>query len=364
MRKNEAKWVESRQRWQINVQVDGERKTFTSTVTGTKGKVAAEKAADKWVETRHTKDVRFEKLWGVFLEEVEKTTGTANYKKHESIGRLWLLPEVGHRKLSKITNEHWQNCVNAAYEKGLSKKTCSNIRASITAVYGFAKKRRAPLDRPEDIAIPKQAPVGERNILQPDDIKKLFANDTILHRGGQVPCFFIHAWRFIVLTGLRRGELAGLQKGDIKDRVLYVRRSVNSENEITGGKNDNAKRYIVLSERQKLVLQEQADLLKRNGIVTTWLFPGRDGRMVSPNRIYDNWCTFRKQYDIKASIHEMRHTTVSVAMADVPEQLLKRMVGHSKSMDTFGVYGHDVKGEMQRASDLLDEVFSRIIDDD
>ena len=29
-RKNEAQWIESRQRWQIKVQVDDKRKTFTS----------------------------------------------------------------------------------------------------------------------------------------------------------------------------------------------------------------------------------------------------------------------------------------------------------------------------------------------
>ncbi len=67
-RKNEARWIESRQRWQINVQNDGERKTFTSATIGPKGKITAEKAADKWLESKHTKDVRFNVLWDRFLE--------------------------------------------------------------------------------------------------------------------------------------------------------------------------------------------------------------------------------------------------------------------------------------------------------
>ena len=51
-RKNEAAWVESRGRWQINVQADGIRRTFSSRIAGRKGKIEAEKKADKWLEDR------------------------------------------------------------------------------------------------------------------------------------------------------------------------------------------------------------------------------------------------------------------------------------------------------------------------
>ena len=48
-RKNEAVWTESRKRWQINVQVDGVRKTFTSSFPGRRGKADAERKADRWL---------------------------------------------------------------------------------------------------------------------------------------------------------------------------------------------------------------------------------------------------------------------------------------------------------------------------
>ena len=51
-RKNEAKWVASANRWQINVQLEGRRRTFTSSIKGLKGKIAAEKKADAWLENR------------------------------------------------------------------------------------------------------------------------------------------------------------------------------------------------------------------------------------------------------------------------------------------------------------------------
>ena len=41
-RKSEAIWIESRSRWQINVQDNGVRKTFTSTLAGRRGKADAD----------------------------------------------------------------------------------------------------------------------------------------------------------------------------------------------------------------------------------------------------------------------------------------------------------------------------------
>ena len=71
-RKNEAKWLEKYQRWQINVQRDGKRKTFYSKTPGTKGKIDAEKQADKWLKGGfENPTMRFSKLYELFLAEKE-----------------------------------------------------------------------------------------------------------------------------------------------------------------------------------------------------------------------------------------------------------------------------------------------------
>ena len=49
-RTNTAKWVESAQRWQINVQKDGVRKTFTSARPGRTGQREANAKADAWLD--------------------------------------------------------------------------------------------------------------------------------------------------------------------------------------------------------------------------------------------------------------------------------------------------------------------------
>lgn len=362
-RKNEAAWMENQNRWQIKVQFNGMRRTFMSSTPGRKGKIEAERKADEWLEDGLTSDPRLDVLWEKFLASIDKSVSSANYVKHESIGRNWLLPSLKLRRISTITMEDWQKCIKAAAKEGLSHKSCANIRASITALYNYARKCRAKMERPDLLEIPKSTPRGKRKILQPDQLKQLFSIDWIMAHGKQTPCFFIHAWRFIVLTGLRRGELAGLRREDIKDGVMHVRRAINSMGEETGGKNENAERYIVLTNRLAHILAAQAAMLKAKGIISPWLFPGEDGRCVDPNSITRTWRTYCRQHDVSCSIHELRHTMVSIVKADVPEDLLKARVGHSKSMDTKGVYGHTVDGDAERCAALIDNVFDRLLGD-
>jgi len=51
---------------------------------------------------------------------------------------------------------------------------------------------------------------------------------------------------------------------------------------------------------------------------------------------------------------------ISVVKADIPEALLKPIVGHSQAMDT-GIYQHIVDGDAERASIIIDHVFDRLL---
>ena len=46
---------------------------------------------------------------------------------------------------------------------------------------------------------------------------------------------------------------------------------------------------------------------------------------------------------------------------DMPEQMLKDLVGHGVSMDTYDVYGHIVNSELERSKGIMDRAFERIL---
>ena len=74
-RTNTAVWLPNQNRWQIKVQKDGVRKTFTSAKPGRTGQREANRKADAWLDegiinTRIT----VEKAYTQWLKEVKTTT--------------------------------------------------------------------------------------------------------------------------------------------------------------------------------------------------------------------------------------------------------------------------------------------------
>ena len=123
--------------------------------------------------------------------------------------------------------------------------------------------------------------------------------------------------------------------------------------------NEKVNRYIALPHRAQKILEDQKKLLNRHAIVSPWLFPGLDGEQTESNSLYKYWYTFRTQYGIISSLHELRHTMVSVLKSDMPEALLKMMVGHSEAMDTHDIYGHEMNGDLERTARIVDDVYDR-----
>lgn len=362
-RRAEAAWVESKEYWEIKVQKNGTRKSFRSSVKGRKGKHEAEAKADKWLATG-TVEMRFSEAWDSFLKWHKSHNGTSNYKKHESYGRLYIIPRLKLKRLSAIKANDWQSCIDAGANHGLSRRSCENIRASITAFLRYARKERWEFVRLEDgdLHIPNKAkPKKPKIILQPSDVQTLFSDPYIIHYGKKKHAHWIFAWRMYVVSGMRRGELCGLRNEDVDDKYISIHRNINTENETTFGKNDNARRSFLITPSMRSVLNDQAEYLKQQGIVSEWVFPDEFGECSDPNKVYDRWCTYREQHGMLSSIHGLRHTFVSINKSDMPSELLKMVVGHSEDMDTTGVYGHEIEGDKERAANIMEDNFNRVL---
>lgn len=84
--------------------------------------------------------------------------------------------------------------------------------------------------------------------------------------------------------------------------------------------------------------------------------------MHSMSYYYDRWQAYQRANDINPpiSLYEMRHTFVS-ATKSLPEGQLKQLVGHSKSMDTYGTYSHVLDNDAEETAEAVQDIFSTLL---
>lgn len=374
---NTATWLENQQRWQLKVQKNGERRTFTSSKPGRTGQREANAKADAWLdEGIVSQNLRVFVLWQQFADTKLVSASQDAYEQTVKIGDNYVLPVIGQYKISDVTEAHLQNVIDLSFKKGclkkgykqrrpqslpLSKKTVLNIMNTEKA---FIKYCRAVLKVttlfPEMLHVPKSARYKGKNILQPEALQTLFTVDSTIMRGNRVFDSFIYAYRFQVATGLRPGELVGLQVGDIRpDNTVMIRRAENINGIQTNGKNENAQRNFVMSPQAQQAYKDQLRLLENNDIsinLTTPLF-----QISCQHTYYGRWTKYLSSNEIPhISPYELRHTFVSIAKY-LPSGQIKPLVGHSAAMDTFGQYGHKLNGDDEKTAEDIGNLFKKLI---
>lgn len=366
-RKVEARFIESRQRWQCNVQTNGVRKTFTSSIPGRRGKIDAERKADIWLDTQIVgENAKASATIAQYLETID-ATASSTYRAQQHYYMGMVRDCIGNKKMVNITPRDLQAIVDKYYRfgkdgEGLSAATLKGLRASMSAWLKYCRSMRCTTLTAESIKIPKAARQTEKTIATKEDIRVLFSVDATVWNGERVRDFFVHAYRFLAVVGLRPGELLAIERRDIADGKLTIRHSYNNLGELTDGKNKNARRTIALPQIALDILDQQQEMLRERGIVSKYVFPDEYGRIIQQYNLRRTWRRYCESNGINhaQTPYELRHTFVSI-VDEMPRQLKKMIVGHSESMDTEGIYGHEKQGDMQRAATYMNDAFLSIL---
>ena len=350
-----AVWMEKEKRWSLRCQVDGVQKRFTSSCPGIAGKKEVMKKYRAFMYGETYENLLFSEAWARFLEYIiDKNGKTESYINLEKYGRLYILPRLQKRMLNTCGLSDFQQCISKARRTSggtapLSRRTLRNLKATIMQFVHFAVANGYMEPLRGQLYIPAAAPSTERVILQPDDIARLF--------DGPANDWYINIFRFALVTGLRTGEVLGIQSGDIKNNVLTINRAINCRNQITEGKNQNARRRIYLKKIARRIINENQF---RNGrLATPWIFCRKTGGPLSQSTLRNAWLKIAEERQLPGCPYSLRHTFISLLKNEMPEAMLKSIVGHSASMDTYGIYGHVVNGEMEAASRIIDINFEK-----
>ena len=348
-------WNEKHSRWELYLYENRKRvRTFTSTKKGKAGYNECLAKRSEWLGGAN--DVLYttvDSQWKRFLQDAGQRYQPEGVDRLDCDYRNYIKPILGNRKLTSVTANDWQSCLNNARKRDgslLSVKSVKSIRNAIAEFLKFCKKDKLEVPSSDDLYIPKSVrPIKEKSILTEDQVAALF-DDTqpFAH------LYYIAYIRFAIATGFRPGEILGLTYADYDGTFCTIKRSINTHKNIRiGGKTKNAARKVALSSLAKAAIDKQIEQTKE--LKSKYIFCRPDGEIASSAKIN---LRFKKICEIigapkDISLYNCRHTFISYASRVLSESVLKSLVGHSVNMPT-SVYQHTTDQMLKDAATALD----------
>lgn len=340
------KWNEERQCWELQVRKGRSRRWFRSSEPGKrKGPAEVLQKAQAWLDSIDPIEGgqrKFEEVWEEFLDYyATKNKPTTTYSVR-CRGRYWLLPRLQYKKLESITKLDWQNILSDMAVQGKSPNYMQTMACNIRSFCRWCatKGYMADAEVPRYFDIPK-AKKAEKKILQPEQLAVLFAPEE------DHSDWYIDAFRFLAVTGLRRGEICALKyERDFDGESVTIRESVSTGGPVVSSpKSEYSKRRIFIGSLAIEQIKMHRKKLKKIGKPNAeYLFCSPCGCRMHPHNLYRHWREWCSNHGMDFSIHELRHSYISYSRlkTNIKIEDLKSLYGHAPSMDTDGVYVHEI----------------------
>jgi integrase len=250
----------------------------------------------------------------------------------------------------------------------LSNKTIVEHHRLIHTILAQAEKKMLIMFNPASKATPPKVDKKEANYFEVDDVVRI--RDCL----ELIPLKWKVVIHLLLITGARRGEIAGLrwQCIDWTNNRISIRDSASYSKErgiyTDGTKTDESRRLVSLPPETMELLKEyrvwydeQAEL---NGSLwqnSGFVFVQKDGKPMFPDSITGYCAKFSEKYDLPhINPHAFRHSQVAILYASGVDPLtISKRLGHSSMSFTADQYGHILKQADESAADSIADVVLR-----
>jgi len=298
---------------------------------------------------------RLKDYWKRFEASYRTTLKPNTWISYESNMRLHILPEFGNHRLDGISKPMMKVLVAQLVEKGLSRDTIRLIVTTLGIVYAQAIDDKIVAENPaRNLGRFYRQAKRKHEEISPliEDEFLLFLEKTLEYERKHYPLFLC-----ALHTGMRSGELAGIQWPDVDwhGKFLEVRRQVVN-GEVTSLKTKNGRRRIDLSDdllealsNLRRQMQEEAMRQGRNEI-TEWVFAENGGFTYMNNVKSRNFKRVLRKAGIRdIRFHDLRHTFASQLLSNGTNILyVSQQLGHANPAITMKIYAKWIPKEGQR----------------
>ena len=272
-----------------------------------------------------------------------------------------VLPTPGRVRLDKLTAAQVERLYGLLLEAGKSPATVGMVHQVLHGMLKAAKRRRVVGHVVTEDVDPPRVPKYQARALALDEARTLLAAIRD-HRHGPL-------WTFILATGVRFGEAAGLTWTDLDlDAGIATIRQAVTRNRTAGHvklvidrvKTDAGNRQAPLPSWAVEALRRQRARVAELRLVAgpSWregdlVFPNREGGPLAENHVLVTWHRALKAAELpRIRMHDLRHTKGTL-MIDEGEELVvvQRTLGHARQSITADLYVGRVPKALRKAAD-------------
>ncbi|MBZ5701004.1 MAG: site-specific integrase [Acidobacteriia bacterium] len=333
-----------------------ERSMVLGTVAELKTKRIAQRLLDPILarinsfDYRPSKFVTVEKFADAWEAQVLTHQKPSSVKAVESHLRTYIRKHLGKVLLHELTPQMQQNFVTLLSQK-VSRKTVLNILGTLSSMTRTAKSWgycTQPVTTSE-LALPSDELRKSARFFNGEEARKVIMLASEPYR----TMFAIAA-----MTGLRAGEVMGLQKADLDldRRVIHVQRSA-WYGRVQTVKSKASRAPVAMAEALAALLKDYLATWKANP--EGFLFLNRNGRPYAANKVveYGLWPVLDKLKIERAGMHAFRHCHASLLMdVGANPTVTKEQMRHSDARITLGIYSHIIGDSQRDAVDRVGEI--------
>ena len=219
-------------------------------------------------------------------------------------------------------------------------KTIGSFITIIKMLMSFAMKQKYITINPTtELVIPRKIVKVKAEYYTANELSQIYKT---------VDSFWVDYLKFIQYTGLRKGELINLKWKNVhlKETLSHIEIKSDEHWKTKTGQ----ERIVPLPKTAIEILVNQKKKPQRS----IYVFPGKNGEIQHPDRIYRALIKATNVVGIKGKIHTFRHTYASnLVMSGASLYDVKKLLGHSDIKSTE-IYSHLADDHLQNIVNILD----------
>ena len=281
-----------------------------------------------------------------WLKAIQGTISVGSWKQYETIVRLHIKPALGKLKLGRVTALHVQTLYREKLDSGLAPRRVIYVHVTLHKALKQAVRWSLIPRNVTDAVEPPKAAKKEILPLDQEQVRRLME----AAKGNSLEALYVLA----VSTGMRQGELLGLQWKDVDldSGTVRVNRTIFG-GVVSPPKTTKSRRSIKLSKSAFAALTTHEKK-------SEWVFSTKSGKPIDcTNLIKQSWRPLLKKAGLPHKrFHDLRHTCATLLLTKgVHPKVVQELLGHSSISITLDTYSHVLPTMQEKAVAAMDEIF-------